>query len=67
GKNHIHVHEQTTYCLEGEFQFIIGEEIKIIRAGDTVYIPSMIDHGCVLKSSYGRLLDVFTPQREDFL
>jgi quercetin dioxygenase-like cupin family protein len=67
GYNHVHEHEQSTYCLEGEFEFIIGEEIKIIKTGDSVYIPPMIDHGCVLKSAKGRLLDIFTPQREDFL
>jgi quercetin dioxygenase-like cupin family protein len=67
GYNHVHDHEQSTYCLEGEFEFIIGEENKIIKTGDTVYIPPMVDHGCRLKSERGRLLDVFTPQREDFL
>lgn len=67
GYNHTHPHEQATYCLEGEFEFTIGEETRVIKAGDTVYIPPMADHGCVLKSETGRLLDVFTPQREDFL
>lgn len=67
GDNHTHEHEQATYCLEGEFEFIIGNERKIIKAGDTVYIPPMVDHGCILKSESGRLLDVFTPQRKDFL
>jgi quercetin dioxygenase-like cupin family protein len=67
GYNHVHEHEQATYVLEGEFEFILGEERKIIKTGDTVYIPSMIDHGCLLKSVKGRLLDVFTPQRGDFL
>mgnify|MGYP005841326939 CR=1 FL=1 len=67
GYNHTHSHEQTTYCLEGEFEFIIGEEKHRIKTGDTVYIPPMVDHGCVLISATGRLLDVFAPQREDFL
>lgn len=67
GSKHTHVHEQSTYCLEGEFEFTIGDEVKVISVGDTLYIPSMIEHGCVLKSVKGRLLDVFTPQREDFL
>jgi quercetin dioxygenase-like cupin family protein len=67
GYNHTHEHEQAAYCLEGEFEFTIGDEMKVIRTGDTVYIPPMVDHGCVLKSASGRLLDVFTPQREDFL
>lgn len=67
GYNHVHEHEQSTYVLEGEFEFTVGEEVKIIKAGDTVYMPPMVDHGCKLISEKGRLLDVFTPQREDFL
>lgn len=67
GTPHTHEHEQASYCLEGEFEFTIGDEIKTIGVGDTLYIPSNILHGCRLLSEKGRLLDIFTPQREDFL
>jgi len=67
GTEHVHEHEQATYCLEGEFEFTIGDEKKIIKQGDTVYIPPMVNHGAVLITPKGRLLDVFTPQRDDFL
>lgn len=67
GAAHTHEHEQATYCLEGEFEFTIGEEIKSISVGDTIYIPSNVVHGCKLKSERGKLLDIFTPQREEFL
>ena len=66
-KTHAHPHEQVTYCLEGEIEFTVGEEVKIVKAGDTVYIPANLPHGTVLKSEKGRVLDVFTPLREDFL
>lgn len=64
---HTHPHEQASYCLEGEFEFKIGDEVKIIKQGDTVYMPSDVPHGCRLLTPKGRLLDIFTPQREDFL
>jgi len=67
GAQHVHEHEQATYCLEGEFEFTIGDEKKIIKQGDSVYIPTMVNHGAILITPKGRLLDVFTPQREDFL
>lgn len=67
GEPHTHVHEQATYCLEGEFEFTIGDETKTIGVGDTIYMPSNILHGCKLLTDRGRLLDIFTPQREDFL
>ena len=67
GIPHKHPHEQACYCLEGEFEFIIGDEVKIVKAGDTLYIPSNLSHGFKLLSEKGRILDVFTPQRMDFL
>ena len=65
---HSHVHEQMTYCLEGEFVFYIGESKCVtIKAGDSIFFPSQEVHYCKVLSEKGRLLDVFTPQREDFL
>ena len=66
GEIHSHSHEQVTYVLEGEFEFTIGGKKKIVKAGDSMYKEPHVPHGttCLKK---GRLLDVFTPQREDFL
>jgi len=64
---HTHLHEQMTYCLEGEFEFNVGGEIKTVKKGDMIYMPSGILHNCRLLSDKGRLLDIFTPIREDFL
>ncbi len=64
---HKHVHEQASYCAEGEFEFRIGGEVKVIKEGDTVYMPSNVMHSCKVLTPKGKLVDVFTPQREDFL
>lgn len=66
GYEHRHVHEQVCYCLEGEFEFTIEGQTTRLRPGDSVYIPPSVLHGTVCLGE-GRLLDVFTPQREDFL
>jgi quercetin dioxygenase-like cupin family protein len=66
GPLHSHPHEQLTYVLSGEFEFTIGGETRVVRAGDTLYKRPGIEHGCVCLRA-GRLLDTFTPQREDFL
>ena len=66
GAMHSHPHEQLTYVLEGEFEFTIGGETRIVKAGDTLYKQPNIMHGCVCKKK-GALLDTFTPQRQDFL
>ena len=66
GSEHRHVHEQVTYCLSGEFVFTIEGETVTLRAGDSLFFPASALHGTTCVSA-GRLLDIFTPQREDFL
>lgn len=67
GNTHNHHHEQTTYCIKGKFEFIIGDERKIISVGDSLYMEPNIPHGCKALEDDSILLDVFAPQREDFL
>ena len=64
---HAHRHEQVTYCLEGELELILGDETRLMKAGDSAYIPPNVPHGAVPKSEKARALDIFTPIREDFL
>ncbi len=66
GALHSHPHEQISYVLEGAFEFNIAGEKKIVRAGDTTYKEPDIEHGAVCLEK-GRLLDIFTPMRKDFV
>lgn len=66
GAMHHHPHEQLTYILEGEFDFTIGSERHLCKAGDTLYKEPNVEHGCICLKK-GKLLDTFTPQRDDFL
>jgi quercetin dioxygenase-like cupin family protein len=63
---HEHPHEQIIYILEGELDFTCGGETRRVRAGDSLYAPPGVVHGAVSVTA-SRVLDVFTPQREDFL
>lgn len=65
---HSHPHEQTTYIAEGEVMFFIeGETPERLKAGDLVAIPSNKNHAIQLISKTARLIDNFTPVRDDFL
>lgn len=66
GQMHNHHHSQVTYVQSGEFEMTIGDDVRIIKAGDSYYIPTMVMHGCKCLKA-GRLIDVFSPAREDFL
>lgn len=66
GAMHSHPHEQITYVHSGVFEFTIGDDKKTVVAGDSMYQSPNLIHGCVCIEA-GMLIDIFTPQREDFL
>jgi len=66
GAMHNHYHAQVTYVASGEFEFTVGDEIKLVKEGDGLYIPPNVMHGTICKKS-GILIDVFSPIREDFM
>jgi len=66
GVMHNHPHTQVTYIAEGKFEVTIGNETKIIKKGDSFFVPSNVMHGVVCVEK-GMLVDVFSPMREDFL
>jgi len=66
GAVHTHPHEQVGYVVSGRFALTFDGKVTEIRAGDTYYVPSGVPHGAVALEE-GVLLDVFTPQRQDFL
>ena len=66
GTLHQHFHSQITHVESGVFEVEIGDEKKILKAGDAFYIPSNVLHGAVCLEA-GVLIDVFSPMREDFI
>jgi quercetin dioxygenase-like cupin family protein len=66
GYLHTHPHEQVGYVAAGRFEITLAGEKSIIEAGDTYYVPTGVEHGVVALID-GVLIDVFTPQREDFI
>ncbi len=66
GEVHKHPHEQISYIASGSFEFDIAGNKKIVEKGDSIYIPKDAAHG-VLALEDSVIVDVFTPQREDFL
>jgi quercetin dioxygenase-like cupin family protein len=66
GAPHSHPHVQASYVAEGRFEVTIGGRTETLSAGDSFIVPSNVVHG-VKALEAGRLVDTFTPQREDFL
>lgn len=61
---HAHPHEQFVHMLEGQMELTVGGEMKILRPGDVLVIPSNVPHGGRTLSPV-RLIDTFTPVRRD--
>ena len=65
---HSHPHEQVSYVAQGEIIFYCeGQDEKHLRSGDTFAVPSGKAHTVKLLTEKVRLIDSFTPVREDFL
>ncbi|TKG96904.1 cupin domain-containing protein [Puteibacter caeruleilacunae] len=65
GYAHHHKHAQTTYVESGKFEVKMGDEVKILTAGDAFFAPSDKIHGVKCEEK-GALIDVFSPIRDDF-
>ena len=66
GTAHTHKHTQVTYVVSGAFEFTIGDEKKVVKAGDALYMEPNVEHGRVCLEE-GLLIDCFNPYRDDFL
>ncbi|MDR3258571.1 MAG: cupin domain-containing protein [Fusobacteriaceae bacterium] len=67
GSKHSHPHEQITYVVSGKVSFYEeGKPDSILIAGDSYYITPNSVHGLIALED-SKILDIFTPAREDFL
>lgn len=64
---HDHPHEQISYVVAGELIVFIDGEPTRLGPGDMFTVPPNVPHGVQLLSSHVRLVDTFTPLREDIL
>ena len=63
---HSHPHEQGGMLLSGRMQLTIGDETRICEAGSMFLIPGGVLHRAVAIDGPCRVLDVFSPVREDY-
>lgn len=62
---HQHFHEQISQVLQGKFELTIGDESKVFEPGTVAVIPSYVPHGGVAITDC-KLIDIFSPVREDY-
>ena len=63
---HSHPHEQAGIMLEGEVELTIGGESRRLKPGDIYVIPGGVEHSARTNGIPCRLLDIFSPVREEY-
>lgn len=64
---HRHPHEQAGLVLEGKLYFKIGAEEQVLEPGAAFLIPPDTLHRGFVVAGPARVLDIFSPPREDYL
>lgn len=64
---HDHPHEQVSYVAAGEIIVFLDGEPTQLGPGDIFTVPPDIPHSVQLLTEHVRLVDTFTPLRQDFL
>jgi quercetin dioxygenase-like cupin family protein len=64
--DHSHPHTQAVYVISGTVSFTLGDELVELAAGDSCLVQPHLVHGLTALTD-ARVLDTFTPVREDFV
>ena len=63
---HKHPHEQITFIIEGEMEFTLGNETRVLGKGEGVAIPPNEEHGGKVLHLPTKAIDGWHPPREDY-
>ncbi|HEX8949717.1 MAG TPA: cupin domain-containing protein [Dissulfurispiraceae bacterium] len=64
---HRHPHEQITYVVEGEMEFTVDGETRLLKKGEGVVILSDQEHSARVLDKPAKAVDAWYPIREDYL
>lgn len=66
-EEHSHPHEQIGMVVKGRARFYVGDEERLLGAGEMYFIPGGVPHRVVALEEGCEALDVFHPVREEYL
>ncbi len=64
---HSHPHEQISYVVSGEINVVLGDKVIHLSPGDIFTVTANLPHSIQPLSLKVRLIDAFSPIREEFL
>ena len=63
---HSHPHEQSGMVLTNEIELTIDQETRIVTPGEVYIIPGGVDHEVRTSNEPAKLMEVFSPVREEY-
>ena len=64
---HTHVEEQIVVVLEGEMEFNLDGDVRVMRPGDVAVVPPWVPHGARTLDTTCLEVDIFSPPRASLL
>jgi quercetin dioxygenase-like cupin family protein len=65
---HVHTHEQLVYIVSGKAEFVVGEEVLQLKAGDLLLVPPNVLHSLkVIGNDPVLNINVFSPIRNEYI
>lgn len=64
--SHSHPHEQIGHVVTGRMEMTIGNEKRMLQPGDVYVIPGDTEHEAQTFDDPVRVIDVFSPVREEY-
>ena len=64
---HRHENEQMLIVMDGAIDFVIEGKQYHVEKGDVIVLPSNTEHGAYFTEKGARVIDVFSPPRQDFV
>ena len=63
---HAHANEQITVVTRGRMAFTLGNDRRVLLAGEGVCIPPGVRHGAEILDEATEALDAWNPPRDDY-
>jgi quercetin dioxygenase-like cupin family protein len=67
GPNHKHEAEQILIVMDGSCEEAVEGKLFPLKKGDVLVIPSNVEHGTYMSHEGCKILDIYSPPRQDYL
>ncbi len=64
---HHHEQEQIMLVVDGGCDFMLDGKLYPMKKGDVIVVPSNMEHGAYSSDKGCRIIEVFSPPRQDFV